>query len=44
MLKEFIMTESIFADIFKNYQYSSEHARMKAEQREKRYLQEQDGR
>ena len=35
------MTESIFADIFKNYQYSSEHARMKAEQRNKRYLQEQ---
>jgi hypothetical protein len=35
------MTESIFADIIKNYQYSSQHARMKAEQREKRYQQEE---
>ncbi len=35
------MTESIFADIIKRYRYSSEHARMKEEQRNKRYLQEQ---
>ena len=35
------MTESIFADIIKSYQYSSEHARMKEEQRNKRYMQEQ---
>ncbi len=35
------MTESIFADIIKRYRYSSEHSRMKEEQRNERYLQEQ---
>lgn len=35
------MNESIFADIIKSYQYSSEHARKKEERREEIYLQEQ---